>query len=358
MCVDRDITENDIISPEQGREVAKEIGAPYYETSVLTHYGVNDVFDNVVRASVCDRRKVRFWNTDLRKLRHPLMQRPMEFPKPKPPKVVVPFATFQDDLSRLLFHQSDCDVIFSVQGNCFQAHKIVLMVAADVFYELFTMDLSDVVISPASTASGAISVKTSATDLSEELLFEEGDDRQKLLLGDEMGHALESYLPQLSGLSGEGDTGDGGDAMDTQPPLPYKEVNLPAFHSVHLQRCDDPYHPGQFLLQTVVTLNSDISPRVFEFILQYLYTGKAREDYDLLEEVKRAAELMGLTNLLVMISSFQTNEAYLNAEAENQFHRVRCSKLRELALEKKLLTGNGMSVSAIFGMLRGSVVLL
>ena len=35
--------------PEQARAVAKEIGAPYYETSVFTYYGVNTVFENGIR---------------------------------------------------------------------------------------------------------------------------------------------------------------------------------------------------------------------------------------------------------------------------------------------------------------------
>jgi hypothetical protein len=29
--------------PEQARAVAKELGLPYYETSVLTYFGVNQV---------------------------------------------------------------------------------------------------------------------------------------------------------------------------------------------------------------------------------------------------------------------------------------------------------------------------
>ena len=39
----REIEDKDIITPEMGRAVAKEIGAYYYETSVLENYGIEDV---------------------------------------------------------------------------------------------------------------------------------------------------------------------------------------------------------------------------------------------------------------------------------------------------------------------------
>jgi len=45
----RPIRECDLVMPEQARAVAKEIGAPYYETSVFTYYGVNTVFENGIR---------------------------------------------------------------------------------------------------------------------------------------------------------------------------------------------------------------------------------------------------------------------------------------------------------------------
>lgn len=40
----RPLRECDILTPDQGRQVAKEINAHYYETSVLTGFGVNEVF--------------------------------------------------------------------------------------------------------------------------------------------------------------------------------------------------------------------------------------------------------------------------------------------------------------------------
>ena len=38
-----------------GRYLAQELGAPYYEASVLTFFGVEEVFENAVRAALCSR---------------------------------------------------------------------------------------------------------------------------------------------------------------------------------------------------------------------------------------------------------------------------------------------------------------
>ena len=41
--VAREILDGDVITPEKGRSVAKELGAYYYESSVLEQYGIGDV---------------------------------------------------------------------------------------------------------------------------------------------------------------------------------------------------------------------------------------------------------------------------------------------------------------------------
>ncbi len=46
-----------------GRRMADEVGAvAYYEASVLEHYGINQVFINVTRAALVNRREKHFWN--------------------------------------------------------------------------------------------------------------------------------------------------------------------------------------------------------------------------------------------------------------------------------------------------------
>ena len=57
--------------------MAKEVGAvAYYETSVLEYYGINQVFINVTRAALVNRREKHFWNLlgNLKHISRPLCQ--------------------------------------------------------------------------------------------------------------------------------------------------------------------------------------------------------------------------------------------------------------------------------------------
>ena len=60
--------------PERGRAVAKDLGIPYYETSVLSYFGVDEVFENAIRAALCARRQQRFWMTNLKRVPMPILQ--------------------------------------------------------------------------------------------------------------------------------------------------------------------------------------------------------------------------------------------------------------------------------------------
>lgn len=60
--------------PDEARAVAKELGIAYYETSVFTYFGVNEVFENAIRAALIQRRHQRFWMTNLKRVKRPLLQ--------------------------------------------------------------------------------------------------------------------------------------------------------------------------------------------------------------------------------------------------------------------------------------------
>ena len=84
------IKPNEILPPEKGREVAKELGLPCYETRVMAQFGIKDVFDNAIRAALISRRHQQFWKSYLRHVQRPLLQAPFLPPKPPPPLIVVP----------------------------------------------------------------------------------------------------------------------------------------------------------------------------------------------------------------------------------------------------------------------------
>ena len=49
--------------PEEARTVARELGVPYYETSVLTYFGIDEMFENAIRAALCTRRQASLFGT-------------------------------------------------------------------------------------------------------------------------------------------------------------------------------------------------------------------------------------------------------------------------------------------------------
>ena len=74
MHINRATRKSDLVMPDQARAVARELGVYYYETSVFTNYGVNEVFENSIRAALIARREQRFLITNLKKVQRPLLQ--------------------------------------------------------------------------------------------------------------------------------------------------------------------------------------------------------------------------------------------------------------------------------------------
>lgn len=127
--------------PDQGRIVAKELGIPYYETSVLTYFGVDEVFENAIRVALGVRRQQRFWLTS-RKTLLPTLQAPFCPPKPKLPGSEVLKSTFKED-RQILFDQSlFTDVILVCGSVGFSAHRFVLAASSPFFLKLLTADYS------------------------------------------------------------------------------------------------------------------------------------------------------------------------------------------------------------------------
>lgn len=140
----RPIKSNEILAPEKGREVAKELGVPYYETSVVAQFGVKDVFDNAIRAALISRRHLQFWKSHLRNVQRPLLQAPFLPPKPPPPLITVPAppSTPDEHPGRLLEDPLCADVVLVLQEHQrIFAHKVYLATASSKFYDLFLADV-------------------------------------------------------------------------------------------------------------------------------------------------------------------------------------------------------------------------
>lgn len=304
------VQEKDILTPEQGRAVAKEVSAPYYECSVYIKYGIEDIFLNAIRAAMIEKRKIRFWSAFLRRIQYPQIQEPMKLPPLLLPKVEIPEGTLHDDLCSLLHNQSEGDVVFIVRGQCFQAHKICLAVSAIVFENMFL---------------GSVDMDTESADKSLK--------RSHSSHGDKINYAR-LCGDTKSRRSSDTITPDYSNSTQDQTVFTHS-----AFLTVEENKaCDNPYKPGEVTYQTVVTLRNEVTPRAFQFILEYLYTGKVKEYYECFDEVFVACKLLHLSDLALMISNMKGNEVYLNSELEKQFEDYRKNRLKDIALRREQLT--------------------
>lgn len=132
--------------------MAKELGIPYYETSIVAQFGVKDVFDNAIRAALISRRHLQFWKSHLKKVQRPLLQAPFLPPRPPRPIVGIPDPPPTDgEGPDSLFCQPLCaDVLFLLHGGATRvfAHKVYLATSCSKFYDLFTLDLSSSSVGP------------------------------------------------------------------------------------------------------------------------------------------------------------------------------------------------------------------
>ena len=312
--------ECDILSPDQGRAVAKEIGVPYYECSAYTKYGVEGVFLNVIRAAMVEKRKIRFWSTFLRRIQYPQLQAPMKLPPLQMPKIEIPAETLQQDLSNLLDNESEGDVVFIVRGQRFFSHKICLAISAKVFEDLFVADVS---------CRARSSHKMLQRSMSSQNPRPANMNMNTSSSADGIMQMFDAHVADVSNRNHQ-----------QQPQQPHFEIPVQkAFLTVEEKHTENPFRAGKMITQTFVTLRNEITPRAFQIILEYLYTGTLRKDLDSFDEVLTACGFLHLPYLAIMISNVSSSEEYLNVELERQFHEHRKSKLREIALYKEQLTG-------------------
>ncbi|XP_078449379.1 rho-related BTB domain-containing protein 2 [Lampetra planeri] len=293
------IKPGDILAPERGREVARELGVPYYETSVVAQFGVKDVFDNAIRASLLARRNLQFWKAHLRKVQRPRMQEPCLPPRPPPPPIRVPPPPpcsplgDPDPWATLLGDPPICsDVSFLLQeGERLHAHRVYLAIACSKFHDLFTMDLLE--------ASSEC----------------EGD-----------------YHNNNNQAAGETDASGaaaafGADGQEASRSL----VGWGrGFVSVHLEWAEDA-RTGRRRLATVVTADRGVRVGPLRAVLRYLYAGRLEEGLrrEQLMQIAAIAEALEVFDLRMMVANLLNDEGFMNQEITKAFHLRRANRIKE-----------------------------
>lgn len=147
--------------------------------------------------------------------------------------------------------------------------------------------------------------------------------------------------------SGESDLDQMNEEEDFSVPvsircLPGRLEDHPAFYSIHLQQQEEVFS-GRPVLRSVVVMNRKVTPDAFRTVLQYLYTGYVNS-HSSLEDVETAASLLELTDLVRIIENVKEGEEYLNSDISKLFLQHRKERMRELFLEKSILSGNFQNV--------------
>ncbi|XP_062874052.1 rho related BTB domain containing 4 isoform X2 [Trichomycterus rosablanca] len=331
------IKPTDILLPERGHEVAKELGVPYYETSIVAQFGVKDVFDNAIRAALISRRHLQFWKSHLKKVQRPLLQAPFLPPRPPRPVVGIPDPPPMDGegLDSLFCQHLCADVLFLLHGGATHvfAHKVYLATSCSKFYDLFTIDLGfteeDKEVDE--TLEGSEQEEQSRREAKEQAGRTKSLDIDKDCNGGTRGPKRPLLLEQGSLRTSQSDNALPARSQFLFGPLGMGRPLLDwgrGFLSVYLERVDDPV-TGRPRLMTVVLMDELIQEAPFRAVLQYLYTGHLDEDRSDLMQVATIAELLEVFDLRMMVANVLNRESFMNQEITKAFHVRRANRIKE-----------------------------
>lgn len=305
---DRPIKANEILPPEKGREVAKELGVPYYETSVVAPFGVKDVFDNAIRAALISRRHLQFWKSHLRDVQRPLLQAPFLPPKPPPPVIVIPPppSTTEEQPGRLLEETLCADVVLVLQENQrVFAHKVYLATASSKFYDLFLQNVK--ADSDCKQPTGREPLARAASfDM-----YESSDEESKV--------NLRACISDGTLIFADSDGILEGGRLSSLGR---------AFISIRRETVQDPV---TFISRpmTVVHMDPSVLLGPFRVVMHYLYTGQLHEHEKDLMHIAHIAELLEVFDLRMMVANILNNEAFMNQEITKAFHVRRTNRVKE-----------------------------
>ncbi|XP_031443937.1 rho-related BTB domain-containing protein 1-like isoform X2 [Phasianus colchicus] len=313
------IRPTDILPPERGHEVAKELGVPYYETSVVAQFGIKDVFDNAIRAALISRRHLQFWKSHLKKMQRPLLQAPFLPPKPPPPVIRIP----EPPASRAwgpaaLFCTPLCaDVVFQLQGGQrIFAHRVYLATSCSKFYDLFTLE------GPLGTGKEPAARARSL-------------DGERGVLGEGLQGGLRAVQ---SDEALQAATGDGARDLSAWGR---------GFVSMRWEVVADPV-AGREKRMTVVCMDRSVAAEPFRAVLEYLYTGRLERACADLMQVATIAELLEVFDLRMMVANVLNKESFMNQEITKAFHVRRANRIKECL-------GKGVFADVVFRVDDGAV---
>ncbi|KAK2710218.1 rho-related BTB domain-containing protein 1-like isoform X2 [Artemia franciscana] len=323
----RPTRECDLVMPDQARSIASDIGLPYYETSVMTYYGVNELFENAIRAALCSRRQHRFWMANLKRVQRPILQAPFCPPRPKLPNITISPTHFYEDVANMYARQSFTDVVFIVGGVGLPAHRFYLASASTSFYKLLVGTDSSLELGTRSSSDSSM-----VSSVGEASLSGFGDETEPLILHDYNSKRHREHFKRRSSYPIP--------PLETRWPSYFRELNHPAFQTISVEECEGLDHRGRpaTSLQTIITMTSLVPPGAMKQCLRFLYTGQIDVSLCPIEEVKTVAEYLELHELHQYLTNIQTKEDFLNRDVKKTFRQVLKRRLHDVCLDRGLFT--------------------
>ncbi|XP_031619700.1 rho-related BTB domain-containing protein 1 isoform X2 [Contarinia nasturtii] len=295
---------NDLVMPDEARAVAKELGIAYYETSVFTYFGVNELFENAIRAALIQRRHQRFWMTNLKRVKRPLLQAPFRPPKPLQPDLTVLPETHQKDMLNMLKNQFYSDLVIVVGSIRFFVHRFAIAAGSQAFYRLLNIDFTDMGARSSSESSVVSSTygDNSNADFNEETEYLIRCDPSKMPQP-----RMWEQLKRRSSYQAL-------PTIESKKPIDiFRDLHHPIFQNIRIIHNESSRHNSNLIqAQTIVTLSKLVTPQAVHQCLKFIYSGSFDIDYPnlkttsigLLLEIQQAAEVLEIPFLSKAIATF------------------------------------------------------
>ncbi|XP_038599955.1 rho-related BTB domain-containing protein 1 [Tachyglossus aculeatus] len=306
----RPIKRGDILPPERGREVAKELGIPYYETSVFDQFGIKDVFDNAIRAALISRRHLQFWKSHLKKVQKPLLQAPFLPPKAPPPVIKIPECptTNMNEAAYLLDNPLCADIMFVLQDEeHIFAHKIYLATSSSKFYDLFLMECEE----SQSPVEVPYKKEKPAGDFLMRTLSLDPDDESSESTDCLRPSRSDGTLPEPEGKA-------------TRALSSWSKGFLSMHKEIRVNPISNRVGPV-----TVVRMDSSVQWGPFKTVLRFLYTGQLDENEKDMMRLAQIAEILEVFDLRMMVENIMNKEAFMNQEITKAFHVRKANRIKE-----------------------------
>lgn len=402
------MSSEDVVFPDEGKEVAKRLGIYYYETSVLVQYGIDEVFSNCIRAALISKRrgKILVGLGNLKSVVRPHLQVPHMPPRPLPPRVSEYRGKDIADLdAAMVGNREFTDVVFLVQGKEIEAHCVFLIAASPAFQafleEMFGVEAKS---SCASNLESSLTCSQVTLTRCDSVSQVENFDIERIIAdfgsfhvdreseadtgisdGDPRGCSWQS-LSQDSERHSHGECSSVGQYLSRQFSMSAQRSRALSLKlseaswrisTIHLQ--DDfeveagserdsglnlrtptasssclssvlSHHStenGTDRDRVTIAVDESVNPSQFRTVLHFLYTGDLPEDLsdDAYMDLKRVAQLFNLDDMDRMITNILNEESFLNLEIKRKSRVEKSRQLSALFLGQDYFSGTSQNFS-------------